>query len=266
MFTPRSLLVLMGILCLSGMFLMGQESWAPASCYDADGDGYGSSSMELCPNPEWDCHDGLADVYPGAIEICDGIDNQCPGDLGYQEIDEGCASQDLIVFVTAETFTGDLGGFAGAEAKCNLAAASASLPGTYLPWLSDATNSPSTLFNKDAQWRLVTGERVAHSWMDLIVQNKRAPSPYNRDFLRTAINVDQHGVIHVDGNVWTATDTRGETLGISTSDCNEWTTNCVDCGSVGALGRMLNGDSQWTSWQTQACNWFERLYCFQQSP
>ncbi|MGD8395426.1 MAG: thrombospondin type 3 repeat-containing protein, partial [Candidatus Eiseniibacteriota bacterium] len=36
-----------------------------------------------------DCDDGDPDVYPGAPEICDGQDNQCPGDVGYGEIDEG---------------------------------------------------------------------------------------------------------------------------------------------------------------------------------
>ncbi len=37
-----------------------------------------------------DCHDNNSTIYPGALEICDGIDNQCPGDTGYGQIDEGC--------------------------------------------------------------------------------------------------------------------------------------------------------------------------------
>ncbi len=264
MFTPRTLLVWIGVLCLSGMFLMGQEDWATTSCLDADGDGYGNPAMDICPYPELDCHDGLYYVHPGSQEICDGIDNQCPGDIGYGEIDEGCTTQDLIVFITAESFTGDLGGFAGAEDKCNAAAASASLSGTYLPWLSDSSSSPSTLFNRDAKWHLVTGEYVAHSWMDLIIQNKRAPSPLNVAFLRTPINVDQHGNTLIAGNVWTSTDMRGDPLGTTNSDCSEWTTNCGDCVIQGALGEMGNVDVEWTAWQTQKCNWLERLYCFQQ--
>ncbi len=35
---------------------------------DEDGDGI--------PWPE-DCHDGDAQIYPGAEEICDGLDNDC---------------------------------------------------------------------------------------------------------------------------------------------------------------------------------------------
>lgn len=36
-----------------------------------------------------DCNDHDKDIYPGAPELCDQKDNQCPGDLGYGQIDEG---------------------------------------------------------------------------------------------------------------------------------------------------------------------------------
>jgi hypothetical protein len=35
-----------------------------------------------------DCLDGDATVFPGAVEINDGQDNQCPGEPGYGSIDE----------------------------------------------------------------------------------------------------------------------------------------------------------------------------------
>jgi glucose/arabinose dehydrogenase len=38
-----------------------------------------------------DCDDTNDAVFPGAPEICDGIDNQCPGDAGFGQIDEGGA-------------------------------------------------------------------------------------------------------------------------------------------------------------------------------
>jgi formylglycine-generating enzyme required for sulfatase activity len=39
---------------------------------------------------EVDCDDLDPFVFPGAVELCDGVDNQCPGDPGYGQIDEGC--------------------------------------------------------------------------------------------------------------------------------------------------------------------------------
>jgi hypothetical protein len=59
-------------------------------CPDQDGDGFGEPADLLCPHPEPDCDDSHATVYPGAPELCDKLDNQCPGDPGYGRIDEGC--------------------------------------------------------------------------------------------------------------------------------------------------------------------------------
>jgi hypothetical protein len=56
---------------------------------DADGDGYGNASTATnsCTQPagtvadSTDCNDTTAAAYPGADEICDGIDNDCDGDI-----------------------------------------------------------------------------------------------------------------------------------------------------------------------------------------
>jgi hypothetical protein len=58
-------------------------------CTDADGDGFSIEGGECGPV---DCNDGAPKIHPGAPEICDGLDNQCPGDAGYGQVDEGCAS------------------------------------------------------------------------------------------------------------------------------------------------------------------------------
>jgi hypothetical protein len=53
---------------------------------DADGDGFGvGDAQDVCPDESgWvdnddDCNDDSADAFPGADELCDGIDNDCDG-------------------------------------------------------------------------------------------------------------------------------------------------------------------------------------------
>jgi|GEM_PF-1170198 len=63
---------------------------------DADGDGFGgSASTEACTRPEGyvsspgDCNDSDPEIKPGVEEICDGIDNDCDG-----QVDEGLGDND----------------------------------------------------------------------------------------------------------------------------------------------------------------------------
>ena len=61
-----------------------------AGCIDEDNDGYGDPASTDCIYQELDCDDSNPDIYPNATELCDGFDNQCPGDVGYSDVDEGC--------------------------------------------------------------------------------------------------------------------------------------------------------------------------------
>ena len=79
-----------GLYCACGGNSVG--TWYP----DADGDGYGSDSTGIpsCSQPPGyiatggDCDDTNVNIYSGAQEINDGLDNQCPGDHGHGLVDE----------------------------------------------------------------------------------------------------------------------------------------------------------------------------------
>ena len=63
---------------------------------DADGDGFGDPAVtqDACSAPagyvqtNTDCDDAQASSYPGGVEVCDGVDNNCDG-----TVDEGVATK-----------------------------------------------------------------------------------------------------------------------------------------------------------------------------
>jgi hypothetical protein len=58
-------------------------------CVDTDGDGYYGPGAPPCPaGVPFDCDDTRATIFPGADEINDGLDNQCPGGSGHGIVDE----------------------------------------------------------------------------------------------------------------------------------------------------------------------------------
>ena len=63
---------------------------------DNDGDGWGQSGNSQClcaksgnykTTQAGDCNDGKSNIYPGAPELCDGVDNDCNGSLPANEKD-----------------------------------------------------------------------------------------------------------------------------------------------------------------------------------
>jgi len=107
---------------------------------DADGDGYGDATISTtaCSQPSGhvadgaDCDDGDTVINPGASEACDGIDNDCDGDV----------DEDSAVDATTWYADTDADGY-GASASGTQAACS--LPSGYSASDDDCDDSDSTI-------------------------------------------------------------------------------------------------------------------------
>lgn len=154
---------------------------------------------------------------------------------------------DKIVFTTATAYTGNLGGIAGADAKCQAEADALNLPGTYYAWLSDDTTSPAERFNRDfgAYYLSDRTTKIADDWADLTDGTLDNP---------------------IGGpGVWTNVAADGSSNG-HTNSCAGWTSDALFTYS----GNVGDGTSQTSQWNIDpfnspfACSGTASLYCFQQ--
>lgn len=163
-----------------------------------------------------------------------------------------------IVFVTSTVYNGNLGGAAGADAKCAERASAAGLSGIFKAWIADNTTSPATSFTQAATpYVLVDSTQIAADWADLIDGT-----------LAAAINIDEYG--NAGGGsqmVWTNADPDG-TIGLTNSHCQNWTYAAPDVDyNTGEAGIRSMATSMWARGQFSTrrdCTEQHHLYCFQQ--
>jgi len=248
---------------------MGQCK-AAATCGDgfvwAEMEGCDDGNMEdtdACPSgagacmAEATCGDGF--VQMGA-EDCD--------DMNVEDLDEcnnACASP-RWVFVTSgngPNNNGNLGGVTGADAYCQMVAMGASLPGTYMAWLTgmDPASAPATRFGSTEfkGWYLLPTDPptpVALGWADLTSPNDDKPA----NFLQNAIHIAENKADVISAKVWTNTAPDG-TQQPTNLHCGDW----KGLDGEGAIGVAKVGfvDALWTSSGMDECNGGNRLYCFQ---
>lgn len=167
------------------------------------------------------------------------------------------------VFVSSVNSTGNLGGVAGADSKCQTLANGASLGGTYKAWLATSTQSAVARIGpqRSGELRLVSGAKVADGFTDLIP--KQMPL--------TAIDLDEKGAMPtVAGSapitcsiilpVWTDAFETGVPPDPSGS-CSDWhsatDTTATDVGDA-------NGLADWSAQCRASCAGTAALYCFEQ--
>ncbi|MDC0667068.1 hypothetical protein [Nannocystis radixulma] len=176
--------------------------------------------------------------------------------------DTDCTTSTKTVFASSVTYSGNLGGLTGADAKCQSLARAANRPGTYKAWLSDDTGSPSTRMTQSLKpYTLVGGTVIATNWTDLTDGTLLAP-----------INITETGGPVATATfcgpnpspVWSDTTFSGTLLNTDQS-CGNWT------GSASSEGALGDATATTTNWTTSCftgpgfCNTATApIYCFQQ--
>ena len=170
-------------------------------------------------------------------------------------IDEAVGSVDDlgVVFVTNQTFNGDLGGLQGADDKCNNAAARAGLAGPYVAWLSDnATDAKDRITSQE--YHTIAGGVVATSLADLI--DGVIGVPINVDALGDTIPV----VSGSTQNAWANTTSGGVDVDGYVEDigCSDWSSTA----GMAHVGNIRQNLASWTDGGPAPCSSHYRLYCF----
>ncbi len=167
-----------------------------------------------------------------------------------------CGPYCHVMFVTSTTYTGNLGGQAGADKKCQDRAAMSGVPaissrvGRFVAWISTGNPGDPGMTGRlpmAGSYARVDGKVIAGSRAELL-----------SGMVQININVDESGSAVVTGNqqgaAWTGTATSGTT---SLHTCLDWTS----MNDQGEIGRSSDATSTWTDAGSTSCSQSRHLYC-----
>ncbi len=176
-------------------------------------------------------------VQPRACSMTS--DGHCPASCRYLN-DVDCPIPNRL-FVTARTFSGNLGGLVGADAKCQLAADGAALGGIWIALLGTSTTRAVARLGDSSGWVLLDGRPFAKNFL-------------NVGQVFTAPAVDEHGrQVNAEAPVWTGF----ESLGSPSSVCDDWTKET----GFGPFGKAGYGGGKWAHSGVRSCLSRHHLYC-----
>jgi len=207
------------------------------------------------------CGDGV--IQPEAGEECEPSMN--PGEMS--NCPAMCQHAPRLVFLTSETFTGNLGGLAGADQRCNELAAASLLEGSFRAWLLVDGQTLAARFPEfsgvPTAWNFMSmgNELLAKNFEQLVSQGPAGPLAYT-----------EQGEAFTESYVWTNITAAGLTAG---GDCGQWTGE-AGVALVGHSGfvpdegpKALAWHQQrhWTDWNgyQQFCYKSYPIYCIQVS-
>jgi hypothetical protein len=243
--------------CGDGFIFAGVET-----CDDGDDNGVGYAECDPVS-----CHLGphCGDGELAPQEECDGTGQDGAGEVEGADVPcrPGCTWDGRIVFVTSQTFDGDLGGLGGADLRCQLAAQAAGLQGHagYRAWLSDGQSSPLDRLDFGPEpVVLLDGVRVAPDLAGLI-----APGP------EVGIRVTELRTTILGASVWTNTAVDGEVFSAA-DHCGGWTAATMTSARCGLNAvpelpadtwAQWHAERAWTSAFARECWVPQRLYCIE---
>lgn len=186
------------------------------------------------------CNAGYLDCDDDPSDGCETLGSTCP--------------PPHTIFITSTTTSAVMGGYAGADSLCAAAATAASLPGTFLAWISDGSTTPASRFTQSTvPYALVDGTIVADNWSGLVSGN-----------LRHAISLTESGgsppppTLGGVCNAWTGTSPAGTA---QDGSCTSW--SATSDNSCAGNSSLSNG-----AWSCQCsgaiCGGTAALFCVQQ--
>lgn len=172
------------------------------------------------------------------------------------------------IFVSSSGYTGNLGGLAGADAKCANLAASAGLVGTFKAWLSDAaTSAASRLTHSTGPYTLIDGTLVAKDWVQLTSASATSPLLHAVDMTETGGKPVIWDGAKCNSNpayrpAWTGTKPDGSSEPFY--NCDGWTTTTGNL-MWGAAFTVATSNA-WTQscYYPKMCFWKAAIYCIEQ--
>jgi hypothetical protein len=233
----------------------------------------GASDLTTCPTceepPELEGGAGVDARAPEASMLdgssADGRDSATLSDAGTDATPHADAGADAgtgcrgavacvrLAFATSASYTGDLGGIAGADAKCQALADASSLSilrgRTFRAWVSTSASAVTArMIHGTLPYVRTDGAQVASSWNDLTDNS-----------LQNGIQYDENGGNRSGVGAWTGTTSGGATY--AGTSCNDWTSGLApNKGVTGNVGGSGNG---WSGGGIDDCSTPHAIYCIE---